>query len=147
MLHPDNLEMASQTKIWRSWYATTPLPLKAIGKGFLDDCMAHGLQAPDRIEVVCADGFATLIVGERTSFGVGFALLAERKVAKKFEANQKPQESVKPAAKPPEAPDPVTVITDEDLTPEMKQNGWTPESLATYMRVSEGINAIAKVPT
>jgi len=89
-LDPNNLEMASQTKIWRTWYATTQLPLEAIKAGFLDDCRDNGLSAPDCIELVAADGRATLLIDEIGAYGIGFTILEPRN----------PKASFKPARSP-----------------------------------------------
>ena len=138
-LNPDNLEMASQTKIWRSWYATTTCSLKNIKKGFLDDCRQHGIKAPDRIELVTDDGLCTLLVEELSSYGIGFSLLIPLKPVATFEPAQKLK---KVPLKPP-APEPEIVPEMKfELTPEEKANGWTVENKADYMRLNHGVKPV-----
>jgi hypothetical protein len=139
-LNPDNLEMASQTKIWRSWYATTTASLKNIKKGFLDDCRQHGIREPDRIELITDDGLCTLLVEEISSYGVGFSLLIPLKPVATFEPERIVKKAPKLPKKPP-APE-VEVVEEFDLTAEERINGWTPKTKADYMRRNLGVKPV-----
>ena len=141
-LNPDNLEMASQTKIWRSWYATTTAPLKDIKKGFLDDCREHGFREPDRIELIAADGLCTLLVKEITTYGVGFSMLASPKPVASFEPERKFKKAPKPPKQPLAPKDEGPPKEEFDLTDEERSNGWTVKTKAEYMRRNLGVEPV-----
>jgi len=141
-LNPDNLEMASQTKIWRSWYATTTCSLKNIKKGFLDDCKSHGITDPDRIELITADGLCTLLVEELSSYGVGFSLLVPLKPVATFEPEREFKKKPKLPKQPPAPEDVPMALMEFELTKEERVNGWTVENKADYLRRSYDVNPV-----
>ena len=139
-LDPNQLESAISPRIWRAWFASTPLPVKAVREGFLDGCQDIGLKTNDRIELTAFDGFVTLVVNEVTSHGIGFSSLTMKKRVQDFAA------AVKPAKKQakkitPKKELPLSVMEFE-LTKEERQRGLTPESKAEYLEATENVRAV-----
>jgi len=139
-LDPGQLESALSPRIWRSWFASTSLPVKAIREGFLDGCQDIGLKTNDRIELTAFDGFITLVVNEVTSHGIGFSTLTMKKRVQDFAAAVKPAHKKAPVKKKKkELPLSVMEFT---LSKEERANGWTPEKMAEYLEATENVKAV-----
>ena len=139
-LNPSQLELAIPAHIWQMWYATTPLPVKAIREGFFDDCQGFGLRTGDRIELTAFDGFLALVINEVTSHGIGFSTLTMQRRVQDFAAAVKPAYK-KVLVKKKKKELPLSVMPFE-LTKEEKQRGLTPESKAEYLEATENVKAV-----
>ena len=139
-LNLHDLENALPTRIWQTWYATTPLHVKGIVAGFFDDVMGNGLRTGDRVEVAAADGFVGIVIDAISSHGIGFSTLTMERRVQSFEAAGMPPHKKAPVKKKKkELP---LAVMEFELTKEERQRGWTPESKAEYLEATESVKAV-----